>query len=612
MHHRDSRFISVLCITIVLATLPGGAGAQFDLNGSGKLVSTTAAASLSVFHPGSRGHIAVTAVVQDGWHINAHEPLDSYLIPTVLDVTPPDGIVVEKILYPPPEMMKLDISEDEMALYHGTAVFGAVLRIAEDTPPGEYEIRAALQYQGCNNLTCVEPASSTVRITIRVGTLDETTEPTHEELFAGPPFTGETGAGAGPPATAEESFSDMIEERGLLLTFIFVFLGGLALNLTPCVYPLIPITVSYFGGQAGGRSGRTLVLALLYVLGMSITYSVLGTVAAMTGGLFGSALQNPFVIFFIAAVLLGLAASMFGLWEFRLPTFLTRRTGQAKKGYGGAVMMGLTVGIVAAPCIGPFVLGLLTYVGEMGRPLLGFLLFFTLAWGMGVPFIVLGTVSGSISKLPRSGHWMIWVRRIFGFILIMMAIYFARHIIGGRLTYIGYGATALIASLVLWWLDRTPQAGRGFVVLRMVVGIAWIAVGAFILAMPGGPFVRGHGAEGIEWEPFTREAVAAAASGGRPVIIDFSAEWCIPCRELEHRTFSDEGVIEYSHRFARLKVDLTTITAEQRELKREYGIRGVPTIVFIDSAGNERTQSRVTGFVEPRVFLERMKDAARN
>lgn len=589
--------------------LPAPAAGQFDFTESGRLVSTTAAASLSVFHAGSRGHIAVTATVQDGWHINAHKPLDAYLIPTVLEVTAPEGIGVDRILYPPAEMMKLEISEGEMALYHGSVTFGAAISVAEDAAPGEYEIRTVLKYQGCNNLTCLEPASAAARITIRVGTLEETAEPLHEEIFAGPPFAGGGGSdGAGAADGGEDSFMDMIEENGILLTFIFVYLGGLALNLTPCVYPLIPITVSYFGGQAGGKGARTIVLALLYVLGMSITYSVLGTVAAMTGGLFGSALQNPFVILFIAAVLLGLAASMFGLWELRMPAFLTRRTGQAKKGYGGAVMMGLTVGIVAAPCIGPFVLGLLTYVGEMGRPLLGFLLFFTLAWGMGTPFIVLGTVSGSITKLPRSGHWMVWVRKIFGFILIMMAIYFARHIIGERLTYIGYGATALVASLVLGWLDRTPQTGRGFAVTRKVVGAAWIAVGAFIFAMPGGPFF-GEGHEGIEWEPFTREAVATAASRGEPVIIDFSAAWCIPCRELEHRTFTDEAVIEYSERFVRLKVDLTTITGDQRALKREYEVRGVPTIVFLDRAGTERKQSRVTGFLEPRVFLERMKAA---
>jgi thiol:disulfide interchange protein DsbD len=440
--------------------------------------------------------------------------------------------------------------------------------------------------------------------------MEDLGEMAHDEIFLEPPFVDASGAQVTSGTEEDDSgFGDLLEEHGLILAFIFIFLGGLALNLTPCVYPLIPITVSYFGGQADGKTSRTFVLTLFYVLGMSITYSILGTIAATTGGLFGSALQNPWVILFIAAVLVGLATSMFGLWEFRMPSFLSRRTGQAKQGRWGALMMGLTVGIVAAPCIGPFVLGLLTYVGETGKPVLGFLMFFTLAWGMGTPFIVLGTLSGSISKLPQSGHWMVWVRKIFGFILLMMAFYFARHILGSTVTGIGYFVIALIAGLMLWPLDRTPQKGRGFLVLKTVTGAAWLIAAAAILAMPGGPFRAALEHDGIEWEEFSEQRIAEAKSEGRPVMIDFSADWCIPCRELEHKTFTDEAVIEYSESFVRLKMDLTTINGDKRRIKRDFGVRGVPTIVFLDSSGEERTDARVTGFLEPERFLERMKGA---
>jgi len=349
------------------------------------------------------------------------------------------------------------------------------------------------------------------------------------------------------------------------------------------------------------------VLTLFYVLGMSITYSILGTIAATTGGLFGSALQNPWVIFFIAAILVGLATSMFGLWEFRMPTFLSHRTGKAKQGRWGALIMGLTVGIVAAPCIGPFVLGLLTYVGETGKPVLGFLMFFTLAWGMGTPFIVLGTISGSISKLPQSGHWMVWVKKIFGFILLMMALYFARHILGSTITNIGYFVIALIAGLMLWPLDRTPQKGRGFTILKAVVGAAWLITAASVLAMPGGPFRAALEHEGIDWETFSEERITEAKSDGKPVMIDFSADWCIPCRELDHKTFTDEAVKDYAESFVRLKMDLTTIDNEKRRIKRDFGIRGVPTIIFLDTSGEEKSGDRVTGFIGPDRFLEQLK-----
>ena len=597
-------FRTIALIILLAAAAAAPSSAQLFPQ-SGNLVDTDGYASLTVFHPGSTGFIAVKGVIKDEWHINSDSPLDKYLIPTILEVTAPDGIIIKGILYPEPEMLKLEISDQKMPLYHGTVNFGAIIEISGDIKPGEYRIRAALRYQGCNNMTCLEPAVAIEEITVRVGTMEEPGEMTHDDIFLAPPFIDGTGAqvtaGSGDD---DNSFGDMLEQHGLILAFILIYIGGLALNLTPCVFPLIPITVSYFVNQSDGKTSRTFVLTLFYVLGMSITYSILGMIAATTGGLFGSALQNPLVIFFIAAVLVGLATSMFGLWEFRMPTFLSRRTGQAKQGRWGAIMMGLTVGIVAAPCIGPFVLGLLIYVGETGKPVLGFLMFFTLAWGMGTPFILLGTLSGS---LARPGHWMVWVKKIFGFILIMMALYFARHILGSTVTNIGYVIISLTAGLMLWPFDRTPQEGNAFKIIKIIVGAVWLISATFILTMPGGPFRAALEHDGVEWEEFSEARIAEAKAEGRPVMIDFSAGWCIPCRELDHKTFTNEAVIDYSESFVRLKMDLTSINGEKKQIKRDFGIRGVPTIIFLDTSGEEKSDARITGFIGPGLFLERMK-----
>ncbi|MCK4548839.1 MAG: thioredoxin family protein [Candidatus Krumholzibacteria bacterium] len=597
-------FRTIALIILLAAAAAAPSSAQLFPQ-SGNLVDTDGYASLTVFHPGSTGFIAVKGVIKDEWHINSDSPLDKYLIPTILEVTAPDGIIIKGILYPEPEMLKLEISDQKMPLYHGTVNFGAIIEISGDIKPGKYRIRAALRYQGCNNMTCLEPAVAIEEITVRVGTMEEPGEMTHDDIFLAPPFIDGTGAqvtaGSGDD---DNSFGDMLEQHGLILAFILIYIGGLALNLTPCVFPLIPITVSYFVNQSDGKTSRTFVLTLFYVLGMSITYSILGMIAATTGGLFGSALQNPLVIFFIAAVLVGLATSMFGLWEFRMPTFLSRRTGQAKQGRWGAIMMGLTVGIVAAPCIGPFVLGLLIYVGETGKPVLGFLMFFTLAWGMGTPFILLGTLSGS---LARPGHWMVWVKKIFGFILIMMALYFARHILGSTVTNIGYVIISLTAGLMLWPFDRTPQEGNAFKIIKIIVGAVWLISATFILTMPGGPFRAALEHDGVEWEEFSEARIAEAKAEGRPVMIDFSAGWCIPCRELDHKTFTNEAVIDYSESFVRLKMDLTSINGEKKQIKRDFGIRGVPTIIFLDTSGEEKSDARITGFIGPGLFLERMK-----
>jgi thiol:disulfide interchange protein DsbD len=607
---RFKGILPAIVLAFVAALLAPDAGnAQGFAFPGGALVTADMSHSLSVFHPGSVGYVAITVDIAAGWHINADKPLESYLIPTVLEVSAPAGIEIVRLLYPKPVLRKLEISETKMALYDGAAVFGAVVRVGPDVRPGSYRITATIRYQGCNNRTCVEPASASADDTIRVGTLDEGVEQLDTQIFSKPPFAGDDGAPVGIEVapSGPGDVGKMIEERGLAFAFLSIFLVGLALSLTPCIYPIIPITISYFGGQAGGRKSRAFLLAFLYVFGMSITYSVLGTVAAMTGSLFGSALQSPFVMLLLAAVLIALALSMFGFWEIRMPMFLARRTGSARQGYAGAVVMGLTMGIVAAPCIGPAVLGLLTYVGEMGKPLLGFLLFFTLAWGIGLPFLVLGTLSGSLSRLPRSGAWMIWVRKIFGFILLGMALYFVRHLAGPKLISIGYAAIAIAGGIYLGWIDRAAGASRGFKVLKRVVGIAGIALGAAFLVLPalrGGADVKPRG---IAWQPFSEEAVLSAAREGKMVVIDFSAAWCALCHELDKKTFVDPEVVKLSAGFVPLRVDLTKSGPVETKIRNDYRIRGLPVIIFIDKAGNERAELRAIGFIDAPEFMRRVE-----
>ena len=574
----------------------------------GSLVKSEMTHSLSVFNQGSTGYLAIFAEIETGWHINANKPLESYLIPTVLEVRAPEGIEIVMILYPEPAVRKLEFSPTKMAVYDGLATFGAIIRVSKTLAPGSYPISATLSYQGCNNLTCIEPASVTAADTLRVGTIDEAVDMLSPDVFSRPPFVDAAGQSVGLEPAGETDLGKLLAERGMLVLFVVVFIGGLALNLTPCIYPLIPITVSYFCGQASGKSSRTLLLALLYVLGMSITYSVLGTAAALTGSLFGSALQNMWVILLIAAVLIALAASMFGLWEFRLPMFLARRTGSARRGYSGAVVMGLTVGIIAAPCIGAFVAGLLAFVGNLGKPLLGFLLFLTLAWGMGIPFIVLAMISGNICRLPRSGDWMVWVRKIFGFILIAMALYFARNLMNPRLVAVGYAVIAAVAGIYLGWLDRSVKAAGAFRVVRLVAGVAGIAIALALLIIPAVRGTSGAGESGISWRPYSEETVAQAAKEGKPVLMDFSAEWCFICHELDKKTFPDAKVRELLGKMVPLRVDLTKPGGETETIRKRFGIGGLPTIIFIDRTGAEVRGLRTVGFIDARELERRLSE----
>jgi thioredoxin:protein disulfide reductase len=403
-------------------------------------------------------------------------------------------------------------------------------------------------------------------------------------------------------ASADQSgIAGVFAHHGYTLGFLVVLLGGLALNLTPCVYPLIGVTIAYFGNQSAAPR-KVVILAILYVLGIALMFSAVGVAVALSGGLFGAALESPYVLITIAAMLLVLAASSFGLYSLQPPQWMMRRAGPARPGYFGAVLMGLGMGVVAAPCIGPIVLGLLLMVERSGNALFGFALFFTLAIGLGVPYIALALAAGSIRQLPRSGAWLAWVEQLFGFILIGLALYFLDPLIPNRLISRLLPFYAAAVGIFLGFISPAGRNWRPFMVLRTILGTA--AAAAFIwMALH-----FNQTTVALKFVPYNAATLASARNDHKPVVLDFSADWCVPCREMERTTFTDPTVVKGAQGFLLMRANLTADSPANEALTKRYNVQGVPTTIFIDAAGQVR--ERRVGYIGPSDFLKYLHTSA--
>jgi thiol:disulfide interchange protein DsbD len=422
-----------------------------------------------------------------------------------------------------------------------------------------------------------------------------------------PVVAGPAGLSAQAPMKAQTAGGRSLKGWTMLWTLMGIFAGGLALNLTPCVYPMIPITVSFFGGRtARDKPGQfKLVLhGLCYLLGLALTNATLGVAAALTGTLMGALLQNPIVLALVAAVLIVFAASLFGLWELRLPGALTQAAGRSYGGFFGSLFMGLTLGVVAAPCIGPFVLGLLTWVAGMGSAWLGFVIFFVLSLGLGLPLFVLALFSGQLQRLPKAGGWMLWVRKVMGWVLVGMATYFIRPVLPASLKPLAPVLVAVAAGLHLGWLDRSQAGFKAFALLKVLAGTLCLVLATFWLTAWA---LRGPG---IAWQTYSEQTLQQAAAQRKPVIIDFYADWCTPCREMEAVAFHHTEVVRQAQKdFIMVKVDVTRGGDPLHErLLKQYNIQGVPTVVFLDADGRERADLRLLDFLPPDQLLNRMAD----
>ncbi|MCB0394354.1 MAG: protein-disulfide reductase DsbD [Bdellovibrionales bacterium] len=481
------------------------------------------------------------------------------------------------------------------------ALMSATIQVDPKHEKGNHKTELSLTYQACTVEVCLFPKKIPVSISY---------------MIQGDAVSGSSMG----PSTFEEALG-----KGAIYAFLFVFFAGVLTSLTPCIFPMIPITLSILGTRTAGQSKvRGFLLSLSYVFGIGITYAILGVAAARTGALFGSALSNPIVVGVIAALFVVMGLSMYGLFEIQVPAFLRNRLGGKKTGSGfvGAFFAGLIAGVVASPCVGPVLVSVLAYVAQTQDSVFGFFLLFTFALGMGILFMILGTFGQALSYLPKAGGWMEGVKFVFGTTMIGMAFYYLRPILNPREFYgLAGAACILIASGFGAFAPAEPstpkQIKKGLLLSIFIIGVVYLLNAVFERELRSlsqtqvGESIMGdaHAKSAINWQPYTDSAFNEAISKRQPIIIDFWAEWCSACNELVRYTFSDSRVQVESQNFVMLKIDATLDTPEIGRLRKYFNVLGLPTVLFYDPKGELRKDLTLTGFEKSSQFLERMAKA---
>lgn len=479
---------------------------------------------------------------------------------------------------------------------------------------GVLPVKLNVTSQGCADAgVCYPPQTQTINVEL--------------------PAPGSAPAASGAPVAVDGDESgkiaDTLKHAGFWASLAFFFIAGLGLSLTPCVFPMIPILSGIIAGQGHKISrGRGFALSLTYVLGMALTYAAAGVAAGMTGTLLSAALQSPWVLGAFAFVFVVLSFSMFGFYELQLPTALQSKlsdeAGHLQGGRGiGVFLMGVLSALIVGPCVAAPLAGALLYIGQTGDAVLGGTALFVMALGMGVPLIIVGLSAGTL--LPKAGAWMESVKKGFGVLLLATALWLVSPVIPALVQMLGWAALFIIPAIYLHALDPLPQHAKGWQRFWKGIGIVMLLTGAALLAGalagnrdPLQPLagLRGQAVAAetrkLLFEPVrsVTELDSRLAAVDRPVMLDFYADWCVSCKEMERFTFADPAVQAKLAGFTLLKADVTENTPDDKALLARFGLFGPPGIIFFAPGGKEVAGIRVVGYQEAASFLRTLDKVA--
>jgi thiol:disulfide interchange protein DsbD len=557
---------------------------------------------------------------------------DTYLYRNKLAyvVKSPADVKVARVNTPAGDV-KDDPSFGRTEVYHQG--FSSSVTLSRALVTGESLVMAA-SWQGCNEAVgvCYPPVNRDFTLAESGAALIPAPAP--ERAVASVTVSS---APAVTTATAGESDTSKIErvlKGGSFWAVVATFFGlGLLLALTPCVFPMIPILSGIIAGQKKELTKASgFLLALAYVLGMAITYALAGVAAALSGTLLSNALQNPWALGIGAGIFVALALSMFGFFELQLPSFIQSKFSDASnkmKGgnFVGVFVMGILSAVIVGPCVAPPLAAALAFIAQTGNTTLGGVALFVLALGMGVPLLLVGLSAGAL--LPRAGGWMNAVKYFFGVMMLAIAIYLISPIIPAWINMLLWALLLIASAVYLHALDPLPAHASGWKRLWKGLGVVLLIGGlALLLGMlagsrdllqplevyKGSVFKGGMGGEAIAAEPnslvFEKvkdgaaldARLAAAKADNRPVMLDFYADWCVSCKEMERFTFSDPKVQARLKNVVLLKADVTANSDADKALLKRFNLFGPPGLVFWNSAGAQ-SDFKVVGFEKTDKFL---------
>lgn len=517
-----------------------------------------------------------------------------------------------------PQFPQGDIHEDKF--FGKQETYRKELRIRLPLESGGTDrVKLRVISQGCADIgVCYVPQEQTAELRLASAEGLAASILRGNDPLASPP------EGAGSRAGGEDVRYAGVLESGKLWLVLGAFFGaGLLLTFTPCVLPMIPILSGIIVGE--GRKvtrRRAFLVSLAYVLGMAVTYAAIGVAAAYSGSLLSAALQNAWVLGAFAAVFVLLALSMFGFYELQLPSGwharLTETSNRLSGGHWGAVvLMGMLSAAIVSPCVAAPLAGALLYIGQTHDTILGGTALFSMALGMGVPLILVGVSEGVL--LPKSGHWMRAVKQFFGVLLLGVAIWILAPVIPLSVQMMLWATLLIACGVFLRALDPVPNEASGWTRLWKAVGILalllGVAEGMGALSGARDPLrpLAGLVGESADARPLRFETVKTLREldlrvrDGGPAMLDFYADWCVTCKEMERFTFSDPQVQARLSRMTLLRVDVTANTADDKILLKRFRLFGPPGIVFFDASGREIENLRVVGYESPAKFIRSLE-----